>query len=560
MSSTLYREALLEVDELKKMAEENAKNQIIEAVTPRIRQLIESQLLGEKKVEELDDLEGFMDDDVESEDSSESEIDLSTMASPDPLPSLLAEPEVEAPAPAPAAAPKIKIDVAGDLNIEMEEEIDLGGTEDDDLILGQQVSDVVENYILGKRSPAYRINELARRTNVLSKILESINLRKVSGTESKIATLYFAKLLDEAVSLASNGIIIEESVDLGLLSQLKTTIKEIRHMANRRDAVAFRRLLEELEADEGLQEMIREEDEDAVEVEDTEELELDAEPAADVDVADVQGKVQDLAVALGMTEPVPDEGAEAGDDLDDDDDDDDDAEDFGADEEPLELGEADEVYEIDEAMLRRELLRMKEGLEAERGDPSADESEVGDPMKAQGDWGGSDEVIEVSEEDLVEALHAELNSMRRRSPRRRRSTARRPVRESRRAASRRSRRTVSRRPARSAAANVKLRQQLQEMNVFNAKLLFANKLMQNRELTRKQQRTIVEALDSAKTVNEAKLLYKSLSKSLTQSGKLSESKNRLLASSSRSARSASPAANGVDGDRWALLAGLNDKK
>jgi len=83
--------------------------------------------------------------------------------------------------------------------------------------------------------------------------------------------------------------------------------------------------------------------------------------------------------------------------------------------------------------------------------------------------------------------------------------------------------------------------------------------MQNRELTKKQQRAIVEALDSAKTVNEAKLLYKSLSKSLTQSGKLSESKNRLLASSSRSTRSASPASNGVDGDRWALLAGLSGK-
>ena len=98
------------------------------------------------------------------------------------------------------------------------------------------------------------------------------------------------------------------------------------------------------------------------------------------------------------------------------------------------------------------------------------------------------------------------------------------------------------------------------MNVFNAKLLFANKLMQNRDLTKKQQRAIVEALDSAKTVNEAKLLYKSLSASLNQNKSLSESKNRLLASSSRSTRSASPASNGVDGDRWALLAGLHGKK
>ena len=546
MSSTLYKEALLEVDELKKMAEENAKNKIIEAVTPQIRQMIEAQLLGEKKVDELDD---FIDDANDSDDDDVAEINLSDMHPPlDPLPSLIAEPDPELSTPS-SDSPKIKIDVAGDLNIEMED-ANLGEDEDD-LILGRQVTDVVENYILGKRSHAFRIKELARRTNVLSKILESINLKKVSRTESKIAALYYAKLLDEAVSLASNGIIIEESVDLGLLGQLKTTIKEIRHMANRRDAVAFRRLLEELEADEGLQEMMREEDE---EVEAVEDEVLEAAPEADVDVPDVQAKVQDLAVALGMSEPVPEEDAEL-----EDAEEEDDLEDLEADEEPLDLGEADhadeadEVYEIDEAMLRRELLRMKEGLEAEKGDPSADESHVGDPMDAQEDFGGSDEVLEISEEDLVEALHAELNSSRRsrraKTPRRTRRTVSETRRRGRKA-----------RKGNAATANVKLRQQLQEMNVFNAKLLFANKLMQNRELTRKQQRTIVEALDSAKTVNEAKLLYKSLSNSLTQSGKLSESKNRLLASSSRSTRSASPASNGVDGDRWALLAGLNGGK
>lgn len=223
-----------------------------------------------------------------------------------------------------------------------------------------------------------------------------------------------------------------------------------------------------------------------------------------------------------------------------------------------EADDADEVYEIDEAMLRRELLRMREGLEAEDGDPSADESHVGDPMAAQEDFGGSDEVIEVSEEDLVEALHLEINRMRR-QPRRRTATRRRRMAESRRRrATRRPRHTA--RDSRIVEANTKLRNQLHEMNVFNAKLLFANKLMQNRDLTKKQQRAIVEALDSAKTVNEAKLLYKSLSASINQNATLSESKNRLLASSSRSTRSASPASNGVDGDRWAVLAGLSGKK
>ena len=126
MNSTLYREALLEVDELKRMAEENAKNKIIEAVTPKIRQMIEAQLLGEKKVDELDELE-----DIDMEDSA-GEVDLSlpVMSAPEPAPE---------PAAAPEAAPKIKIDVQGDLNLELEDD----SGDDDDLILGQQVSDMV---------------------------------------------------------------------------------------------------------------------------------------------------------------------------------------------------------------------------------------------------------------------------------------------------------------------------------------------------------------------------------------------------------------------------------
>ena len=64
MSTSLYTEAILEVEDLKKMAEENAKNKIIEAVTPRIRALIESQLLSEDDSDELvvGDLENIVDD------------------------------------------------------------------------------------------------------------------------------------------------------------------------------------------------------------------------------------------------------------------------------------------------------------------------------------------------------------------------------------------------------------------------------------------------------------------------------------------------------------------
>jgi hypothetical protein len=103
-----------------------------------------------------------------------------------------------------------------------------------------------------------------------------------------------------------------------------------------------------------------------------------------------------------------------------------------------------------------------------------------------------------------------------------------------------------------------LKGQLTEMNLFNAKLLYANKLMQNKNLTMKQQKAIVEALDNAKTLREAKLLFKSLTEFFNRksSKKLTEGSLRTLGSSSKSTRSAQPASSGVEVDRWAVLAGL----
>ena len=106
--------------------------------------------------------------------------------------------------------------------------------------------------------------------------------------------------------------------------------------------------------------------------------------------------------------------------------------------------------------------------------------------------------------------------------------------------------------------------QLSEMNLFNAKLLYANKLMQNRDLSIKQQRNVVESLDEAKTLGEAKILFESLSKSLV-SNKSSRNSNKNLNesttrrssnTSSSPVRSAQPRNSNVALDRWATLAGI----
>jgi hypothetical protein len=172
--------------------------------------------------------------------------------------------------------------------------------------------------------------------------------------------------------------------------------------------------------------------------------------------------------------------------------------------------------------------------------------------------------VDVDEDDLLDALEDELGdaplpdvgpalpeSRRRRMTRRQRRIAE----------SRKGRKTSStqRQLNEYKKAAHALKAQLTEMNLFNAKLLYANKLMQNRNLSQKQQRAIVEALDNAKTLREAKLLYQSLTKSLNKVPRknLNEGSLRTLGSSSRSTRSGAPANSGVEVDRWALLAGLN---
>ena len=65
MSKQLYEEALADVKKLKELAEDNAKRAILEAVTPRIKDLIENQLLGEmSKSEDFEDDDDLLLDDM----------------------------------------------------------------------------------------------------------------------------------------------------------------------------------------------------------------------------------------------------------------------------------------------------------------------------------------------------------------------------------------------------------------------------------------------------------------------------------------------------------------
>jgi hypothetical protein len=114
--------------------------------------------------------------------------------------------------------------------------------------------------------------------------------------------------------------------------------------------------------------------------------------------------------------------------------------------------------------------------------------------------------------------------------------------------------------AETSAAEESLRKQLAESNLLNTKLVLTNKLLQNESLSARHKAAIVERLDEAKSVKEAKLVYETLLKRLSRkSDKLTES--RVVGSSSQVTRSAGMNENdrldeSIETSRWATLAGL----
>lgn len=110
-----------------------------------------------------------------------------------------------------------------------------------------------------------------------------------------------------------------------------------------------------------------------------------------------------------------------------------------------------------------------------------------------------------------------------------------------------------------AGAIQSLREQLEELNLFNAKLLFVNKLLQNKNLTESDKKNVIKSLDSAQSLREAKLVYKSMTETLGESRRSKMNENRLFGSSSRTTTSSSPTGQTTEVNRWAKLAGLTKK-
>lgn len=538
MSKTLYEEALDAAEQIRNAAEEKVKQRLVESMAPRIKEMVESSFTKESSQEDCSEDEIIDEEDVEECNESE-END--------------SKPE------------------------EGDEEND-DTEQSDDPKLSETAKRIFSKLINSnnkKLAVESKINDLRERTRSLKKAILMTESQKYNKSiDDKIVSIY-KNLLKETKNIKFNSIIKNDNT---LLKEYLEISKELKNMSRRRRTKSgflnesLEDLLETNLFEEDDDEMSEEEEESADEKSDDKEFDLDLEDEGDEEedlsapVAE-GGKLEDLVRRfIDDAEPMLGGGGSAEDELELDLDDDEEGEDEMEEsylrgesddiDEMYELDELEEeeleesrrrrrgerVFEIDENMLRREVQRMKRIREGEAKDMA---SHFG------GGSLGKEMFVDVDEGDLnVHAGHLGREGVP--TPK---------VESALRNAARKNRMLESKMSQYKKALRG-MKNQLSEMNLFNAKLLYANKLMQNRDLSIKQQRHIVESLDDAKTLNEAKILFESLSKTLVKStsrsgNTMNESVNRNTAGySSRPVSSAQPMNEGVALDRWATLAGL----
>ncbi len=480
MSSKLFEEAIADAKKLKEVAEENAKKAILEAVTPRIREFIEDQLLEGEEDEEVSDEGSILEDEAEQQDEMmDEEIVLDESA----ISSLLTM-------------------LGGDDIINSLSE----GRE----VLENSVNDVINNMSGSEKeklfSLANKINESAE--NLSAKNINSIKLQeneKMSkekfyeidlqalreSIEDEMAEMMHSDDVDEMMDEEA-----EEDAD----EAMEDMLAEIKLMLDLGDDIEEDQLPEELRG------MLIDEDEDEEPLEMEEEEDSEEEDSEMEEPSEEEAEMPEL----------PD------------------------------MEELNETFEVDPRMLRQELARVKRQLQEGSvdhhfggkggGKAGIDGAFGGKGKKNAGVksafGGGKEGQDPFVNPPQINKLNEAIRHLRRKN------------------------RSQQEKLTKYRSAVVTLREQLEDLNLFNAKLLYVNKLLQNNSLTESQKKSVIKALDEAKSLDETKTLYKSLTETLASRKTLSESKR--YGSSSKITRSGGGTLSESAGEvsRWQHLAGL----
>lgn len=537
MTSSLFQEALADAKQLKEVAEQNAKNAIIDSVTPKIRKFIEEQLLegssrgledesGEKAVQEEEEIDLTTDGD-DSIDTAASETGLAERVGLLRAMSRIAE----------SLTPEESASLIPIVEKMRNAAVNKPGTAG---ISRAAPSDVRSTHIIKENTAMQGMKNKMYEVDLDELMSDEIGADEAMEDE----TMEYEAMDDEA---AEEEGMEEEAMD----DEMADLYESLSALLEKKDE-------EEEEEEEDDDAPVKPEGgDDAGGVETT--------PAADGDVAagiaqlesemsELKDMLQQLMSMQGGGGAAPSAPAEeepapapAGGEMP-----------PGAEKTP---SPSERVYKVDEAALLRELRALREGHNGAYTEKA--KKPKGALPEAMEDEAAEDEAMDEAMED--EAMdetsampaHTKGHGFSTKTSGAFNAPAK-VMKEN---------RDLKESLVKHAEAIESLRGQLTEMNLFNAKLLYVNRLLQDRELSDAQRRNIIESLDRARSLREVKLLYKGLSESI---GRKTAAKRPELVSESVGSRAVSPTSRplstsgvrlneAVEVHRWAVLAGIGSK-
>jgi hypothetical protein len=545
MSKSIYEEAIADAKKVREAAEVNAKNAILESVTPKIREFIEQAIL-EQDINEAEHEKDAKNGDKNKKDDSPKVLDGN------------------------GEDPKKDKDEGHCNTATKEEAVALDESAISALLGLLGGEDILDDLSTGssKRAMNSVVNEAINNLSAS----EREKLFNIADKLERNADILESNVINNDVSLKENNDMAQETFYEVDLRSLKRAVNEGKYEKHEGDKHSMEEKMghrhsmeEEDDRNEGLSELelnelmsLLEQDEEAPpavadmdifggEPEGSPDLDapMDDEPAGDEggegDVELPRDLAQEL-LAILQQEVGEDEEEEV---------------DIEVDEEPAEdeAGALEEVYEIDPAMLRRELRNIKRTLREGKGISKDMEAQFGGKGHANAGiknsyggkgtgkvgvkrafGGGSEGQDPFANPPQINKLNEALRQQVRLN------------------------RDLSEKLTKYRGAVKSLREQLEDLNLFNAKLLYVNKLLQNKSLNESQRKSIIKALDKAGSINEAKTLFKSLTETFSrprQGGSKTLTESRTRGSSSRPTTSAASKNTGnAELGRWAKLAGL----
>ena len=480
--SKIFEEAIADAKKLKEVAEKNAKDAIIESLTPKIRNYIEQEIISQNKEESITGIDG-----------GENFQKLFEM---------------------------------------------LGIKDQTSLYANKAFQNLSEN-------------NQSQIKNLLKKINQNINTLENNEINNKVNNFkeHNMEKFYEVDLKALRESVEKESDDLSAMEELKDDMNEMYE----EDSIDEMYEMENMYDEDSLDDDMLAEQDDFVDLEGdeepSEEEPSEEEPSEEMEMtggdsiskSEVEAQIQELISDLGLEIG----GAAA------------DADDMDLDmeepsEEDSEKESLDEVFDIDPRMLREELANIRRSLQESKsmdhhfggsGEGKAGVSaafggkgpkKLGHEKSFGGGSYGKD--VFVNPPSTLKKLNEAKRMLQKLS---------------------RMNRSQNEKLNKYRSAVQTLREQLEELNLFNAKLLYVNKLLQNDNINESQKKSVIKALDEAKSLTEAKALFKSLTETF-QSKKGSLNESARFGSSSRTTPSASASSTKPVGemDRWQKLAGL----